>query len=134
MCCMTNNISWALTDDQYCKIRLWFTSNITFGFISKHILRAAYDISQIIELTHSTIFYSQKKEQNRTKKKFNYEIVPMYLKDLYIQFLVLIKIALSHSLMYVQNWTITFYNVLISNARTRLNHSESIVIFYSLLE
>ena len=60
---------------------------------------------KVIELTHSTIFYSQKKEQNRTTKKFNYEIVPMYIKDLYIWFLVLIEICI-----------VTF-----SDVRTKLN-------------
>ena len=39
-------ITWDRTEVEYCKIRLWFTSNITCGFIYKHILRCTYDTSQ----------------------------------------------------------------------------------------
>ena len=45
MLCATN-ITWYQTEVEYCKIRLWFTSNTTCGFIYKHILWCTYNIWQ----------------------------------------------------------------------------------------
>ena len=67
---------------------------------------------------------------NLTIKQLNCHIIPMYV---HIIAVVWSNFALSHSIMYVQNETIAFYNILISNLRTSLNHDKSIVIFYNLL-
>ena len=55
--------------------------------------------NKIIELTHSTIFYSQMNKQYWTTKQSNYEILPMYI---YIIFIFWYQFALSHSLMFVR--------------------------------
>ena len=39
---------------------------------------------KIIELLHSTIFYSQMNKQNQTIKQLNYETLPMYIYILFI--------------------------------------------------
>ena len=64
----------------------------------------------------------------------------MYYLLIYISFLCAmvpdfyyIKILLSNSMMYVQNWIIAFYNFLISNVRTKLNHNNWIIKFYNVL-
>ena len=46
MCYVKNNITWDQTKVEYSKIRLKCTSNITCGYISKHVLRCMNNISQ----------------------------------------------------------------------------------------
>ena len=62
------HITWAWTEVEYFKIRSWFTSNITCGFISKKILQCIYDISQniLIEKFYYPIFTD---EQTRLNNK-----------------------------------------------------------------
>ena len=63
---LQKNITLDRTEVEYCKIRLWFTSNITFGFISKHILLCTYDISQNnwIDILYNLLFTDKRTISN----------------------------------------------------------------------
>ena len=87
-------------------------------------------LTKRIELKHSSIFYSQMYEPNRTIKQFNCQILPIYIRIILILWS---KLASSHSMMYVRNETITFYNFAMSNVPTRLTYNKPIVIFYNVL-
>ena len=39
MRCVQKHITWDRAEAEYCRIEFWFTSSITCGFVSKHILR-----------------------------------------------------------------------------------------------
>ena len=62
------NVIWDQTEVKYCKIRLWFTSNRTCGFISKHIIWCTYNISKNswIDTFYNILFTN---EQTRSKHK-----------------------------------------------------------------
>ena len=53
---------------------------------------------------------NKQNEQNQTIKQLNDDIIPMYIRILFISWS---QFALSYSLMYVINEIIIFYNILI---------------------
>ena len=91
VCIVWKNISWYLTEVEYCKIRLWFTSNITCGFISSTFYDLCTIFQKIIELTYYTIFFSHMNEINWTMKNW---IMRLY-QCIYILFIVWSQFALS---------------------------------------
>ena len=95
MCCVQKYITWA-----HCKIRLLFTSNIEYGFISKHILWCTYDVSQNnwIDAFYNIIFtYERTKYNHKTIEWCDSTSAYTYF------FIVLSQFELSHSLIYIQN-------------------------------
>ena len=77
MCFVQKHITLAQTEVDNCKIILWFKSNITFVFISKHILRCTYDISEnnVIDTFYNLLFTYEQKIQPK-----NNWIVIFYLE------------------------------------------------------
>ena len=123
MCCVQKiNNTWEWTEIDSCKIIIWFTSNITCGFISKHILQCTYNITQKnwIDTFYYLLFTDERMEPNNKRIELWYST---YIYTYYFYGLI-------------STCTIAFFyvlNFLITNERTILNHYKSIVIFYSLL-
>ena len=113
MCCVQKNITWSRMDDVYCKIRLWFTSKITCGYISKHTIWCMYNISQNnwIDTFYNFIFTDEwEKSNHKTIELWDYTNVYIYTYT----FCSLISICI-----------ITFFDV-----RTKLNNH--ILQYYDL--
>ena len=68
VCVVCKKIAWAWTEAEYCKISLWFTTDITCGFIFKHIIRCTYNISQKnwIDTFYYLLFTDGRTKSNHT--------------------------------------------------------------------
>ena len=111
MCCVLKDITWAQIEVDYCKIRLWFTSDITCGYISNHIVLCTYDIlrKNWIDIFYIIIFTD---EWNKSEHKIIELWDSTYVYTYYFNSLISILI-------------ITFFDVL-----TKLNNH--ILQYYDL--
>ena len=120
MCCLQKTITWSQTEVEYCKMRLWFTSHTTCGFIYKHIIQCTYEISQNnwIGTFYNIIFTDEwTKSNHKTIELWYSTYVNTYFLIVWSQFLLwnfwcTYNIKQSHSTMFwfqmhVQYWTIT---------------------------
>ena len=66
MYCVQKIIIWDWMEVEYCKIRLWFASNITCVIIYKHILLRMYDISKtnLIKIFYNLLFIDEQTKSN----------------------------------------------------------------------
>ena len=71
------NITWDRTEVEYCRIIVWFKSNITCCFISKNILWCMYDVSHrnLIGILYNIIFADEGTKSNYNTIQLLYMIL-----------------------------------------------------------